>query len=890
MLFRTCYIILFLFSLLNAQTSILDSKELGITKPKKLIEAILGDNIEAPGGSAVILDASKSRPNNGSLTFEWSFPENLIFEDDYEYDKSQTVITYSSEELKEVPFQNKTSIKTLVTRNQYIELDLPNYTTAKTFSIILKVQNHVGMKDFDTLFVNLIPPIKTSLQVVDVGDEYLSIQDSSKSVGVELTETIIDESLLSIQPINKNLFKPREIDLINSLIFNEIKNKGFDNVLNPNRYISEEIKLNRLYERFKIVKDTVITENNPSAPAGPSLIQKIQSFFIKDKNNDSLKTTTTEDTLNIVIKGKDDSTLEVVLADEEDPDLKIDSLSNDSTVVTDSINTENLFSLGFFKSFFQKFSKKQENNVILKDSTSLIVDDSSVVKNITNNDIPITDISEEPNKTIEYDSSLVSAVTYDTTIVVDTLKYNVVVDTTLFYNFSCASDSCAGENAILEGAGKVLTWGLNDDSELELRFFSVANLFNEDVHFDWVISNVQLNPSSKEKIIYPTTLATSITGSLFVGEANSNNILEITKDQNAQIVVEGNILNEELSKPSGMEIGSNQEIYFSDKYNNRILINSGESFRTLVNSKSKYNNQDNSSPMDPSSIRIGPNGAVYVLFDKDGSVYKIAKREISTILNPNILDGIDDFAINSKGEIFILSTEMKKIYKIINKNEIITIAGLDRPDKNRKIYMKRKGSNSLSFSGTALEPALMNDVPSKKIPFGNPVSIDIDLNDNLYIADDEYGTIRRIDKEGIISTFFGPSDELKGVSQIRLTNEENFQIYISKPFAHELKKISLSEISPWVKKSTIDHPRYIIQEKGVYGLEDQLNESLSFTLDEILPTVRKTFLERISNQNKNVTKFMGKNPLFCGLLLLLVNQGVAASLEDPPKLPPDFPF
>ena len=157
-------------------------------------------------------------------------------------------------------------------------------------------------------------------------------------------------------------------------------------------------------------------------------------------------------------------------------------------------------------------------------------------------------------------------------------------------------------------------------------------------------------------------------------------------------------------------------------------------------------------------------------------------------------------------------------------------------------------------------------------------------------ADDEYGTIRRIDKEGTISTFFGPSDELKGVSQIRLTNEENFQIYISKPFAHELKKISLSEVSPWVKKSTIDHPRYIIQEKGVYGLEDQLNESLSFTLDEILPTVRKTFLERISNQNKNVTKFMGKNPLFCGLLLLLVNQGVAASLEDPPKLPPDFPF
>ena len=128
MFFRIFYVILFLLSLLNAQTSILDSEKIGFKKPKKLIEAILGNDIDALGSSAIILDASKSRPNNGSLTFEWSFPENFIFEEDYEYDNSQTVTTYSSPELKEVPLENKTSIKTLVTRNQYLELDLPNYT------------------------------------------------------------------------------------------------------------------------------------------------------------------------------------------------------------------------------------------------------------------------------------------------------------------------------------------------------------------------------------------------------------------------------------------------------------------------------------------------------------------------------------------------------------------------------------------------------------------------------------------------------------------------------------------------------------------------------------------------------------------------------------------
>ncbi len=70
---RNCYIIYFTFSLLIAQTSILDSEKLEVKKSKKLIEAALGEDIEAPGSSAIILDASKSRPDNGSLTYEWSF-------------------------------------------------------------------------------------------------------------------------------------------------------------------------------------------------------------------------------------------------------------------------------------------------------------------------------------------------------------------------------------------------------------------------------------------------------------------------------------------------------------------------------------------------------------------------------------------------------------------------------------------------------------------------------------------------------------------------------------------------------------------------------------------------------------------------------------------------
>ena len=583
------------------------------------------------------------------LTFEWSFPENLIFEEDYEYDNSQTVVSYLPEDLNEVPYEDKTSIKTIITRNQYLELDLPNFTTAKNFSVILKVQNHVGMKDFDTLSISIIPPIETNLQIIGSEDEYLSIQDSSEVAGVELTETVINESLLSIQPINKNSFKPREVELINSLIYNEIKSRGFDNVLNPNRFISEEIKLNRLYERFKIIQDTIITETNPYLPAKASFFQKIQNYFKKSKVTDSLKVENPVDSLKITIRETEPPSSEIILNQQNNNSSQLDSLFNNSTAVEDSTNNENPPKLGFWL-LFQKFSNKQKKEDITQDSTLVAFEDSSIVKSDLNNDPIVISEKEDVSEIINEDSLLTSAVYYDTTVVMDTLIYNVVVDTTLYYNFFCDSDSCAAENAILEGAGKVLTWGLNDDSQLEFRYFSVVNLFNEDIYFEWVMSDVVLNPKSKEKITYPTTLATSTHGSLYVGEANSNNILEITKDQKANVVVEGNILNEELSKPSGMEIGSNQEIYFSDKFNNRILINSGDSFRTLLNSKSKYNNLDNSTPLNPSSVRIGPSGAVYVLFDKDGSVYKISKREISIVLNPNILNGIDDLQLIQKGK------------------------------------------------------------------------------------------------------------------------------------------------------------------------------------------------------------------------------------------------
>ena len=880
-------LVFFLSSFLFSQNSILDSSSIGKKKQKKIIEAIAGNDIEVPGLTSIILDASKSTPNNGSLTYEWSFPENLIFEEDYEDEASQTIILYSNDELLEEPYQNKTSIKKLTSRNKYVELDLPDFKMGKVFSVVLKIQNHVGMKDLDTLSIVVTPSIDFNVEGLNIGegDEYLSIQDSSALNGSELTETVINESFLTIQPINKNNLNPMEVELINSLIYNNIRERGFKNVLNPNRFIAEEITINRLYEKNKIIQDTVITEIKIDSSTQISFIQKLQSFFkLNTGSKDSLSdlngtpiSLNSSDSLKV-----DDS----VVLERSIPDTTNQILEND----------ESNIAAGYSKNIFKRLLNKFSNVKVFKDSSDiksldLVSTENLVLEDSLSISSPISEDSIDSKSDdfipIENDTIIV---TYDTTIINDTLIYTEVIDTTLYYNFLCKTDSCAAENALLEGVGRVLTWGINAESDLELRYFTVADFFNQDTQFDWTIEKVKLNPDAEKFITYPKTIATSADGSIFIGEGNTQSIIEIKKDQTAEIVVSDIVLDKDLLSPSGLVIGSNKEIYFSDKYTSRVIINSGDSYRTLLNSKSKYNNDGAKSPMHPSTVRIGPNGAVFALYNKDGSLFRVSKREINTILNPNILNGIDDFAINSIGEIFVLSSENKKIYKVINKDEVLLIAGIDRTSNKKVIYRKNKNSKSLQFSGRPQDPALVNDFPATKIPFGQPVSIDFDSDDNLFVADIEYGTIRKIDKEGIITTFFGPNDQLKEVYQIRLSQAGSFEIFATKPFSHEIQRIHLSEISPWVEKSIINYPKYIIAKDGVFGLENKLNESLSSALVQTLPPVKIPIRKRFSQRNKKVTQFVSKNPLFCGLLLLLVNQGVAASLEDPPKLPPRFPF
>ena len=81
--FTSFYIVLcsFLFCQEVIYSEDLSSKRI----PPGSVLAVLGEDITASSLTTIILDGSRSQPQNGSLTYEWLFPPNMIGADDYNF-------------------------------------------------------------------------------------------------------------------------------------------------------------------------------------------------------------------------------------------------------------------------------------------------------------------------------------------------------------------------------------------------------------------------------------------------------------------------------------------------------------------------------------------------------------------------------------------------------------------------------------------------------------------------------------------------------------------------------------------------------------------------------------------------------------------------------------
>jgi hypothetical protein len=110
---------------------------------------------------------------------------------------------------------------------------------------------------------------------------------------------------------------------------------------------------------------------------------------------------------------------------------------------------------------------------------------------------------------------------------------------------------------------------------------------------------------------------------------------------------------------------------------------------------------------------------------------------------------------------------------------------------------------------------------------------------------------------------------------------------------HQIQRISLDRVYPWRTEIKIPSPKYIINKSGVYGLEPEIHDAIADVFREKLPISqeKKTIVEKLAESNRRLSDYIRKRPILFALLLILINQGISASIDGGGALdlPPDWP-
>ena len=149
---------------------------------------------------------------------------------------------------------------------------------------------------------------------------------------------------------------------------------------------------------------------------------------------------------------------------------------------------------------------------------------------------------------------------------------------------------------------------------------------------------------------------------------------------------------------------------------------------------------------DPNALASDSEGNIYIADTANNMIRKIDIKGIITTFagngehvdsgdgGPALKAGIrsmDDIEFSPEGELHILGTNTHKVRKITKAGEIITVAG--------------KGYGGFFGDGGSATKAMLK----------NPAAISFDSKGNMYIADMGNNRIRKVDDQGIITTFAG---------------------------------------------------------------------------------------------------------------------------------------
>ena len=228
----------------------------------------------------------------------------------------------------------------------------------------------------------------------------------------------------------------------------------------------------------------------------------------------------------------------------------------------------------------------------------------------------------------------------------------------------------AEQNAIIDGATHVLSWSFNRFNVLEVHFFQAKEYLKKKQTYSWSIFALPMDKNELKTILLPSALAIDKSGNLIVASSSTHNLYRISLDQKVEKLTSGKIYNADLIHPSGIDVGTDGKLYISDRDNNRVFNMLNGKYNMLADRTSSTKNEL------PTSIRVLDNGTIIVLCEGDQSIRSISERgRISTILNPGVIEGMKDIAVDNKGEFYAVSQYLGQVFKIVVIYKVELVAG-----------------------------------------------------------------------------------------------------------------------------------------------------------------------------------------------------------------------
>ena len=207
-----------------------------------------GPDIKVQSTSSIQLDASRSFINDGSkLKFEWIFAPGLVYNNENEF----------SSELSVKP-HNSTYLKSIQTYKQLLDVTIADNDLGTQLEVILKVKDRIGFEDTDTLIIEyfdssvladtLIDSVQLSMDLFDLEVSVLDSERFSQS-----------SSGILIQGLVQDEITPTDVQIVNSIIADQIQAVGFDYEL----YLNKDLRADNLLQgySFDCISDSCAARN-----------------------------------------------------------------------------------------------------------------------------------------------------------------------------------------------------------------------------------------------------------------------------------------------------------------------------------------------------------------------------------------------------------------------------------------------------------------------------------------------------------------------------------------------------------------------------------------------------------------------------------------------------